>query len=390
MRRSLTFFKIFAAHPCKVKICPLSSVPLHPLSSSVLCPLSSSSVLSNTLPSRKHSFPIRYYTLSTMPFWENQTIFAAAHRARPGWLCDAVLSQLGEAHGKLARDAYLVRRSTPEYQLANWRLSYPASPRSRSASCSIPPPCAPRATPCAAACCFTPRPFSIRKNSASFAPLIATPRSHWPLSRGTAKRRAALVFLSSTAAQGRVKSAAQPLTEEMPCRPYSAYGKSKHEAELGLLKLAVPGSFDVVIVRPGPFYGTPVIAITSIVPALEIRTRAPGRRREIHAKLECGHGRREVEARSAVCIIRAPRAILICAATQICTQRGDTRSGRRGPANPAAFPPRPSVHATFFFNCPENWRQNSTVIPPPAALSGSNRHTGRSSLKAKSLLGFRR
>jgi nucleoside-diphosphate-sugar epimerase len=68
------------------------------------------------------------------------------------------------------------------------------------------------------------------------------------------------VFVSSNAAQGAADSREQLLAEDMLCKPLSHYGRSKHEAEQGLLKLHAPGVFDVVIARPCMFYGPPVPA----------------------------------------------------------------------------------------------------------------------------------
>ncbi len=66
------------------------------------------------------------------------------------------------------------------------------------------------------------------------------------------------VYISSNAAQGVAPAADVLLTEEMPCRPLSHYGRSKYEAEQGLMALHEAGRFDVVIARPCMFYGPPV------------------------------------------------------------------------------------------------------------------------------------
>lgn len=68
------------------------------------------------------------------------------------------------------------------------------------------------------------------------------------------------VFISSNAAQGAAASRDQLLDESMSCKPLSHYGRSKFEAEQGLLSLNDPGVFDVVIARPCMFYGPPVPA----------------------------------------------------------------------------------------------------------------------------------
>jgi nucleoside-diphosphate-sugar epimerase len=76
------------------------------------------------------------------------------------------------------------------------------------------------------------------------------------IARDAGARR--FVFVSSNAAHGAGKNAADILTEEQPCRPLSHYGRSKAEAEEQLLKMHAPGQFDVVVLRPCMFYGPPV------------------------------------------------------------------------------------------------------------------------------------
>lgn len=56
------------------------------------------------------------------------------------------------------------------------------------------------------------------------------------------------VFLSSVGAQA--QSAATPLTEGLPPRPASAYGRSKREAELELQAVAAETGLELVILRP--------------------------------------------------------------------------------------------------------------------------------------------
>jgi len=80
------------------------------------------------------------------------------------------------------------------------------------------------------------------------------------------------VFVSSNAAQGAAESRDQLLAEDMPCKPLSHYGRSKFEAEQGLLKLHALGVFDVVIARPCMFYGPPV----------------PARHVDIFKRIQCG------------------------------------------------------------------------------------------------------
>ena len=66
------------------------------------------------------------------------------------------------------------------------------------------------------------------------------------------------VFISSNAAGGASDRFEQVLTEETPAKPRGHYGKSKWLAEQALLQMAVPGQFEVVILRPSMFYGPPV------------------------------------------------------------------------------------------------------------------------------------
>jgi nucleoside-diphosphate-sugar epimerase len=66
------------------------------------------------------------------------------------------------------------------------------------------------------------------------------------------------VYVSSNAAQGAADAPTTVLTEDMPSAPKSHYGRSKCQAEQGLLKLHEPGRFDVVVTRPCMFYGPPV------------------------------------------------------------------------------------------------------------------------------------
>jgi len=62
------------------------------------------------------------------------------------------------------------------------------------------------------------------------------------------------IFASTTAAMGPVGLPEAPMTEETPCRPDSAYGKSKLEAEKKIHELA-KGKIPCIIVRPHIIYG---------------------------------------------------------------------------------------------------------------------------------------
>lgn len=66
---------------------------------------------------------------------------------------------------------------------------------------------------------------------------------------------------SSMAAVGPANSLEQPLTEQSPCKPITAYGRSKYAAEE--VVLAVKDSLPVTIVRPPAVYGERDSAILS-------------------------------------------------------------------------------------------------------------------------------
>lgn len=68
------------------------------------------------------------------------------------------------------------------------------------------------------------------------------------------KRIEKFVFLSSLAACGPAVNMV-PLRESGPCRPITAYGKSKYEAETMLLKAARDCNFPSIIIRPSNTYG---------------------------------------------------------------------------------------------------------------------------------------
>jgi len=67
------------------------------------------------------------------------------------------------------------------------------------------------------------------------------------------------VFLSSNAAGG-ASGADDVLTEDVPARPLSRYGRSKLMAERALIALHEAGRFEIVNLRPSMFYGPPVPA----------------------------------------------------------------------------------------------------------------------------------
>jgi nucleoside-diphosphate-sugar epimerase len=67
---------------------------------------------------------------------------------------------------------------------------------------------------------------------------------------------ARFVFVSSNAAAGRSETRGQLLTEEMPARPLSHYGRSKYLAEQYILSRK--DEMETVVLRPCMFYGPPV------------------------------------------------------------------------------------------------------------------------------------
>lgn len=63
------------------------------------------------------------------------------------------------------------------------------------------------------------------------------------------------IYLSSIKVHGESTLPGQPFTENDQLRPQDAYAKSKHEAEIGLRKIAAQTSMEVVIIRPPLVYG---------------------------------------------------------------------------------------------------------------------------------------
>ena len=192
-----------------------------------------------------------------MSFMRSFKPFSLLLTGAPGWLCDAVLSQLGGALPALTRVRCLIHRGATAEQIQSWRLSQPSATETVEGdlldAASLRAACANMqgGVILHAAAIFQPKKlrdyYAINRDGTISLASIA---------KQAGVRR--FVFISSTAAQGASSSAAQVLTEAMPCEPYSHYGKSKLEAEQGLMKLHVRGTFDVVILRPGPFYGPPV------------------------------------------------------------------------------------------------------------------------------------
>jgi len=194
-----------------------------------------------------------------MPFKSSFKPFSLLVTGAPGWLCDAMLSRLGRALPALTRVRCLIQRGTPKDLVATWcatqssvteiidgdlldTASLEAAVESMSGGVVF-----------HAAATFQPKKIS---------DFNAVNRDGTLALAGLAKKAGVrrFIFISSTAAQGASQVAGHILTEAMPCRPDSHYGKSKHAAETGLMLLHEPGKFDVVILRPGPIYGLPVPA----------------------------------------------------------------------------------------------------------------------------------
>ena len=66
------------------------------------------------------------------------------------------------------------------------------------------------------------------------------------------------IFLSSIKVNGEQTQIGQPFTEKDTAAPVDAYGISKHEAEVGLRRIAKETGMEVVIIRPVLVYGPDV------------------------------------------------------------------------------------------------------------------------------------
>ena len=187
--------------------------------------------------------------MGDVPQAENTLLVTGA----PGWLGDALLAQLPRTfHVRCLFQS----RLTPERLMA-WRLKHPEVTETVSGDLSD-------AESLRVACA------NMQGGSVLHAAGIIHPRRtcEWyqvnrdgTLRLAQAARAAGVkrfVYVSSNAAQGASESPSALLTEAMPCRPRSHYGRSKFQAEQGLLKLHEPGRFEVVVARPCMFYGPPV------------------------------------------------------------------------------------------------------------------------------------
>lgn len=68
------------------------------------------------------------------------------------------------------------------------------------------------------------------------------------------------IFISTTKVNGEETKDGLPFTEEMKANPLDPYAVSKHEAEIGLQKIANVSGMEVVIIRPPLVYGPGVKA----------------------------------------------------------------------------------------------------------------------------------
>ena len=102
-------------------------------------------------------------------------------------------------------------------------------------------------------------------NDAAADPLAAFRRVNVDGSLRLARQAAAagvrrFVYLSSIKVNGEITQADRPFTAQDTARPHCLYGLSKHEAEMGLRRLADSTGMELVIVRPPLVYGPGVRA----------------------------------------------------------------------------------------------------------------------------------
>jgi nucleoside-diphosphate-sugar epimerase len=193
-----------------------------------------------------------------MPFYKNFKPFSLLLTGAPGWLCNTILARLGDTLPALTRVRCLVQEGIPDERIAEWRLNHPSVTEVVHGDL--------RDAESLHAACGNMRGGMLIHAAAVFHP--RTP-DEWPavncegtLELARIAKHAGLkrfIFISTIAAQGASPAHAQ-FTEDLPCHPYSAHGKSKRDAEQALLHLHAPGAFEVVIIRPGLFYGAPVPA----------------------------------------------------------------------------------------------------------------------------------
>lgn len=68
------------------------------------------------------------------------------------------------------------------------------------------------------------------------------------------------IFISTIKVNGKATEPGKPFTEQIVFSPLDPYGRSKYEAELGLLALAKESQMEVTIIRPPLIYGAGVKA----------------------------------------------------------------------------------------------------------------------------------
>ncbi len=174
----------------------------------------------------------------------------------PGWLCDVVLPQIARQFPG-ANIRCLVQSSLSPQRVESWQREHPevaavfagdlADENSLHKGCEN----LDGGSVLHAAAVIHPRRtrdwYAINRDASIKLAQFA---------KAAGARR--FVYVSSNAAQGASSSPTLLLTEDMPNKPLSHYGRSKCESEAGLMKLHEPGRFDVVVLRPCMFYGPPV------------------------------------------------------------------------------------------------------------------------------------
>ena len=321
-----------------------------------------------------------------MPFTRSFKPFSLLLSGAPGWLCDAMLSQLGAALPALTRVRCLIQTGTPREQVDTWCARQPSVTEIAFGDMLDPASLKAALEQMIGGVVFhAAGVFQPQKISEFYAVNRDGTVTLATLAKQAGVRR--FVYVSSTAAQGPARSAGQILTEAMPCRPSSHYGKSKLAAEQALMKLHQPGAFDVVILRPGPFYGPPVPAHH-----VELFRRVKQGRASL-----IGGGKYarswsfidDVAAASIVCLTHPAAAgeIFNVCDTQAYTQRDIFEAIADALGIALRFRRVPSVAASIA-RLTGKWRarydHNDRFIQ---LMADENQHTGESSEKAQRLLG---
>ena len=322
-----------------------------------------------------------------MPFKGRFKPFSLLLTGAPGWLCDSMLAQLGDTLPALTRVRCLVQSSTPEERIRTWALAFPSVNEMVLGDLLDPASLKPAfedmrgGVVLHAAAVFQPKKISdyyaVNRDGALALAEIA---------KQAGVRR--FVFISSTSAQGSSSSAQQILTEAMPARPYSHYGKSKLAAEQGLMKLHAPGKFDVVIVRPGPFYGTPVpphhVELFKRLRQGRISLVGGGRYARSWSHID------DVAAGAIACLTHPAaggETFNLCD-SQPYSQREIFEAAADALSVKLRFRPVPGFAASIAHLTGKIKAQFDRYDKWIHALADQNRHTGVSSEKAQRLLGF--